>query len=185
MFGVGKIKPYKILEASQLLRHEVLIFGDINADREDIATVGENYIKSLYTGNQKAKSLDELRYLYAISSRYSTCAERMPPTSHATKFHCWRAHYQCIMWRHLQCSLPPHEYGFKDINGAWEPVVTDLPAAPQELVQRIKCSCKRSKALCSSCTCKSNGIQCSIHCACESVCLNSDNHISIGDVDID
>ena len=54
------------------------------------------------------------------------------------------------------------------------PVQTDLPPAPQELLQVIRCSCKTD---CSSlrCTCKKHDIECSVACSnCKgSGCANS------------
>ena len=71
--------------------------------------------------------------------------------------------------------LPPEDYGFKrctDDNG-YEPVITDIPPAPPELLRDVRCACKSSKALCSQCSCRKYGIACTAYCKCNGDCLNT------------
>ena len=69
------------------------------------------------------------------------------------------------------------DYGFfKDSNGSFVPIITDRPAAPQYMLQDIKCSCEKpNKAglLCSNCSCQKAGLLCTALCKCDASCENS------------
>jgi hypothetical protein len=173
LYGTGKLKHLKILQSSQKWRSDVLIFGDTVASDKEVCDVGEQFMATLYSGGTKAaKSLNDLRYLHAISPKYVP-VERMPPTSRASYFHCLRVHHQVSTWRDLKTVLNKEEYGFKMEAGCVSPILTDMAAAPPELLMDIRCSCKTSKHLCATCSCAKKRIPCSVHCTCEGQCENS------------
>ena len=55
------------------------------------------------------------------------------------------------------------EWGWKNCDGALYPIMTDLPPAPKQLLKIVKCSCKR-RCDSTNCTCKHNGLSCTIVC---------------------
>ena len=71
--------------------------------------------------------------------------------------------------------LLPEEWGWREIDGVLIPVQTDLPPAPDDLLQVIRCNCQSD---CSSlrCTCRKHNVKCSLACGnCRgSGCMNSD-----------
>ena len=153
LYNLGKIKHLKLLQTSQKWRSDVLVFGDSSASLQEITDVGEMFVQSLYSGGSSLpRGIDHLRYLHAISPKYIP-AERLPPTSRACYFHCLRVHHQVNTWINLETTLDKEHHGFTVEDGKVYPVLTDLEAAPPELLQFIKCSCKSARNMCSSCNC--------------------------------
>lgn len=78
------------------------------------------------------------------------------------------------MWINPACDLQPENWGWQLVDGRLEPVMTDLPPAPESLLQVIRCSCKRD---CSTkhCTCRKHRLECSAACGfCKGIsCQNS------------
>ena len=60
MFGVGKTKAFKVLQASEELSARVLVFGNLTTPKDVLFEVGWNFLSSLYGGSEG--SLDALRY---------------------------------------------------------------------------------------------------------------------------
>ena len=52
------------------------------------------------------------------------------------------------------------------------PVITDLPAAPENLLKHILCACKKADQLYIKCGCSRYRILCSINCKCRGECSN-------------
>ena len=172
MFGLGKLKAFKILQQTPGWRTQVSIFGDLAAPHSEIGKIGEQFVISLYAGKTKLDSLDELRHHQFISPKYMPL-ERMAPTSRANYFHCLRVHHQVSTWRHLKTVLPMEDYGFIVVGSSVAPLISDKAPAPSELLQDVRCSCKSTSIkLCSGCTCSKYQIPCSIHCKCGGLCDN-------------
>ena len=122
-YGIGKVKHMKSLQSSQTSRSDVLLFGDSDATHQQLLHVGEQFVAVLYRGVAKTpKSLDELRYLHVISSKYVA----MPPTSRACYFHRVLVHHQVSIWHNLRTVFNKEDYGFKLESGAVTPIITDM-----------------------------------------------------------
>ena len=68
-------------------------------------------------------------------SRQQPQPERLPPTEQAAAKHVMRVHHQVVLWSHKNVSaLDPLQWGWKLISGKLEPVTTDLPPAPDDLL---------------------------------------------------
>ena len=160
MFGVGKTKAFKVLQTSEKLSASVLVFGHLTTTNDVLFEVGEQFLSALYGGNEG--SLDALRYRQFTSSKYVPL-ERMTPTSRARYYHCLRVHLQVLTWCAHRC---PDEFGFKLENEALLPIITDEAPAPSEMLRKIRCSCKSTNRLCTSCTCFNNRLPCSMYCKC-------------------
>ena len=171
MFGMGKVKHFKLLQASDTLKTSASTFGDLSASKDTIAAAGEQFVSSLYSHVNEKRHLDELRYLFAISTKFVP-VERMPPTSRACYFHSLRVHRQVSTWLQFKTVLDKHEYGFQTVNSIVTPVITDKCAAPENLLKEINCSCSTSSRLCTNCSCSKKRIPCSIHCKCKGFCSN-------------
>lgn len=152
LFSIGNIKVMKALQESQKTRSDVLIFRENEVPKDELWLVGEQFVKTLYSGGTNAKGLNELRYLHFISPKYVP-VERMPPTSRACYFHCLRVHHQVRTWINLKTVLDKEEYPFKIENGSLLPVIRDMAPAPEQLLLDIRCSRKSGGNLCSSCSC--------------------------------
>jgi hypothetical protein len=83
--------------------------------------------------------------------------------------------YKCIQtW--LGNNLEPQEWEWILQNDILEPTTTLLPPAPEELLYRIFCNCKKGCG--SSCGCRKLGLQCSSVCGeCNGqACLNASSY---------
>jgi hypothetical protein len=83
-------------------------------------------------------------------------------------------YYQIQTW--LGNNLEPQEWEWILQNDILEPTTTLLPPAPEELLYRIFCNCKKGCG--SSCRCRKLGLQCSSVCGqCnEQACLNASSY---------
>ena len=76
------------------------------------------------------------------SSTVQLRPERLPPTENATKFHVYRVHLQVIQWKTLMSTdMKPEEWGWRIVDDRYIPVATDLPAAPDEILNVVRCKC--------------------------------------------
>jgi len=110
-------------------------------------------------------------------------------TENAAYYHCLRVHLQVIEWKTLMNTrLPPTYWGWKIVEGCFEPIMTDLEPAPPNILKFIRCKCNvASKNTCGSniCTSRKNGLKCVAACgSCNGVnCENSNNEIDQDDDD--
>ena len=51
MFGVGKTKAFKVLQALEELSARVLMFGDFTTPKDVLFEVGEKFLSALYGGS--------------------------------------------------------------------------------------------------------------------------------------
>ena len=130
MFGVGKTKAFKVMQASEKLSAKVLVFGDLTTPKYVLFEVGGKFLSALYGGSEG--SLDALRCRQFISPKYVPL-ERMPPTTRAPYYHCLRVHLHVVTWCALRC---PDEFGFKLENEALVPIITDEPPASSEMLRK-------------------------------------------------
>ena len=72
-----------------------------------------------------------------------------------------RVYCQVLEWKGE--TVDPLEWGWKNHEGRLVPIPTNLDAAPKELLQIIRCSCKTGFAS-KRCTCKKHGIPCTTAC---------------------
>ena len=154
------------------------VFNQIGQAKEDIIMAGERTLVSLY-GGATEEGLDVLRYRRfcdTISKGTLHVEPRtLPPTSAAAMYHSLRVYYHVIYGKGKGDSMKPEEWGRHIVDGKCLPMQTDKPAAPQELLDIISCSCK---LLCNTkrCTCRQHGLQCNDVCTeCRGTsCINSE-----------
>ena len=90
----------------------------------------------------------------------------------------------------MNVALQPTEWGWKLVCDSYEPIMTDIGPAPEEILKLIRCNCKASKNLCgtNACTCRKTGLPCISACGqCNGKdCLNAaDNNGDESDEDMD
>ncbi|KAK7109451.1 hypothetical protein V1264_013491 [Littorina saxatilis] len=179
-FSVGKCVPVKRLQKkNKLFENSAKVFLQTNSDHQMIAETGEKLLVDIYKGND-GDTLDKLR-LVKYHEKVFTGSKQvqpkvLPPTSAAAKYHSYRVFYQVQEWACLGTSLElmPEEWGFQLQRGQLLPVHTDIPPAPEELMNIIRCGCTTD---CSSqrCSCRKVGLSCTTACGqCRGIsCLNS------------
>lgn len=125
-------------------------------------------------------SIPELRW--HLFCKYMAESEKLPPTLGALKQHILRAHVQGRVWG--QAAVPQQElldplqngYHSDSDDGQLQPTTTDVPPAPEAIVEMVRCQCKGN---CSSnrCSCKSKNLPCTDLCLCNTQCENdADTH---------
>ena len=77
-------------------------------------------------------------------------------------------------WKGGSERMDPKDWGWHVLDGRFMPIMTDQPAAPPEILDVVRCSCKKD---CSTkrCTCKKHGLPCTAICGecCGTSCTNS------------
>ena len=70
--------------------------------------------------------------------------------------------------------LEATDWGWKEQDNKLIPIMTDMPPAPQSLLELVRCGCKGGCAS-NRCTCRKHGLECSPMCGeCKGTsCLNS------------
>lgn len=88
-------------------------------------------------------------------------------------------------WINPEADLAPELWGWQLASGRLEPLQTDLPPAPEDLLRVIRCNCKKD---CGSkrCTCRKHGLECSVACGqCKGFgCSNSPTLEELDDFDL-
>ena len=173
IYGIGKPVSLKLIQENNFgFLQQAKVFSDAGSDRSAIETAGEKAVILLY--RDKCSSLDALR-LRRFQEKLATSKtfihpRVLPPTSAANKYHSFRVYHQVQQWKDNQ--LDPEKWGWKVFDGKMIPLQTDLPPAPQTLLQLVRCSCKTG---CNDlrCGCRKQGLSCSLVCSgCKGVCDN-------------
>lgn len=142
-------------------------------------------------GGKRFWAMEDLRYHQfmkaAATSKTTIKPQSLAPTESAAKYHFLRVHLQVIEWKTLMSvQLNPLDWGWKLSNGNYDPVMTDLSAAPDNILRFIRCNCNSSKKNpCSTntCSCRKHGLPCVSACGdCNGVdCENCENEIDMDD----
>ena len=123
--------------------------------------------------------------------KYMAESERLLPTLGALKQHILMAHVQPKVWG--QAAVPQQElldplkngYHRDRVDGQLQPTTTDIPLAPEAIVEMVRCQCKGN---CSAnrCSCKSKNLPCTDLCLCNTQCENdADTHYNNHESDDD
>ena len=87
--------------------------------------------------------------------------ERLPPTTYSTKFHCLRVCYQIMVWMGTDDGMDVLDLWWKLDNNQMVPIMTDMKAAPDNLLKMIHCNCESCPP---RCTCRRYGLPCHAGC---------------------
>ena len=88
--------------------------------------------------------------------------EKLPPTTDAASFHSLRVYHQVQAWRGV--NLPPENWGWELKRSGFYPIKLTKPAAPDQLLKIVRCSCG-GKCNTKKCTCFKNRLLCTPACA--------------------
>ncbi|KAJ8876185.1 hypothetical protein PR048_024094 [Dryococelus australis] len=137
-----------------------IVFNNPSADKGQIITAGEQFLIQLYN-NEDFRSLDELcgrMYARPLARQAVTASfelAALPPTSAAQP--------QDISAEWLDNRLCPTDWGCIVSGKSLIPVATELPPAPDDLLQLISCACKAECA--TNCCCHTTDLSSSMMCA--------------------
>ena len=110
-------------------------------------------------------SLDKLRF-QRFKENVVRCSKEiqapvLPQPSGVAKYHSLRVFHKISEWKGE--SVNATEYGWKEKHGKFILLRTDLPPAPDHLLEVIHCSCKTGSSIL-KCTCRRNGLECTFAC---------------------
>jgi len=163
-FNIGRSLPIKKLQQDKAFQEGAKVFLQAHGDHQLTASTGERLLVTLY-GGREDDTLDKLR-LVKYQERVSKGSLQvqpkvLPPASAAARYHCFRMNYQIQEWACLGTNLKlmPEEWGWQLRHGKLFPTQTDIPPAPEDLLNVIRCNCKKG---CSSawCNCRKHGPRC-------------------------
>jgi len=144
---------------------------------DEVIAAGTQIMVKIY-GGQSGDKLDKMRYTAYCKmisvSLLRPQPQRLPPTERAAAFHCMRVHLQVARWKELEANyMDALEWGWQLKDGRLIPIMTDLPAAPSDVLDLVRCNCKGD---CTStlCSCRKNALKCTSACGhCNGDCANA------------
>ena len=140
--GIGKAASLRKVKNNGNFLKLAEVFGK-DSSAEEVIEAGEKALVCLYNGNDGENinhlQLRRFKEKVAKSSKYVE-AKSLPPTRAATKFHRLRAYFKIREWKGGS-QLKPVEWGWKLSDGKLQPIKTDLPAGPVNLLAIIRCKC--------------------------------------------
>jgi hypothetical protein len=187
--GVGKKGALKVfMKAPPQIIDALgqLGIGDVPST-EVIERCEEFYCMLLGTKEVSGSDAATLRWQRFKKLSPNQGVEKLPPTSGAWKQHTLRAHIQAKLWAQdtvLTPQIPdPCKLGWLREEGGLVPVLSQVQAAPEAVVELFWCNCGVSKCA-GRCTCKAHNLACTELCKCEANedCCNT--HTVIGEEDI-
>lgn len=182
LFHKGKTQVFKMFEKRPDLHPAAHVFMQENCPLDELICNGMKIILAIYGAPKTETSIDNYRYLtFAKSTKLSTAVKlsSLPPTSSAAQQHLCRVYYQVQTW--LGKDIDPEQWGWIRKNDILQPVPTQLPPAPDILLNSIFCNC--TKGCAGKCSCRKVGLNCSTacgHCHGHS-CLNTAPIIAMND----
>ena len=174
--GIGKKTWMKLFIHSNDAIVEALTSLCVEEDiSENIVLVLAKFVCEAYQPKGvHIESIPELRW--HMFCKHMAESDKLPPTLGALRKHIARAHLQAYVWGHAtvhhQKLLDPLENGYHKVNAeGLTPTITDLPPAPDAIIEMVMCKCKGN---CSSnrCSCKSKELTCTDLCNCSDMCEN-------------
>ena len=145
-----------------------------------ISAIAE-FVCMIYTpksATTKYKKIDELRYNLYCSKTVES--DRLPPTMGALKPCIQRAHIQASKWGQsnidMQVKLDPCENGYYKSDGCYLQIRSELPPAPESLIEMTICKCQKSQCRTQRCSCKASKLPCTDLCQCVEQCENNEDN---------
>lgn len=171
LYGIGKGRAWHRLIGNNEAFELSQIISNCHTSHNDVLVAGLRLLVLLY-GGKTTDSLNHLRYVmymnYAASSSMQTRSERLPPTENAARFHIYRVHLQTVEWKSLMAvEMKPEDWGWKITDGRYVPITTDIDAAPDDLLNIVRCKCNmETQRPCSTqlCSCLRHGLSCVAAC---------------------
>ena len=134
-------------------------------------------------GGKLNVDLMQLRYNVLVNkilaAKKFVSPERLPPTESATNYHSMHTYLQTMIWMGTSGDMDPREWGWKEEGGKYIPLLTDNPAAPEFLLNIIRCTCKTGCAS-KRCRCVKHGLPCTEacgQCQLEGSCVNCEKTV--------
>ena len=136
----------------------------------------EVFVCNLYDTTTVSSSIGDVRW--KLFTKKQAEGENLPPTKGSLEQSMLRSHYISLIWRSATIPSPnlPNiaDYGWKVSDGIYVPIMTNMPPAPEAVIQLIKCMCTATKCT-RYCSCRRNNLACTEICKCNADEKNCDN----------
>ena len=130
----------------------------------DVVSAGEKALMALF-GGKLGVGLDFLGYQWYFEKLATKTShilpQNLPPTTAVARFHSLRVYLQVKQWQGEDAKMLIEDWGWKVIGDQLVPVATDLPPAPDPLLQLIRWNCLSDcRIMRCTCQCSPVGGQC-------------------------
>ena len=129
-------------------------------------------------------AVKELRW--SLFKKKQAQSDRLPPTQATLQQAILRAHYRLMVWNSDRITNPelpsPQHYGWQMDQEEWVPVMTNLPPAPEAILQLVQCGCSKERCSTNRCQCRKAGLNCTDLCNCSNNGETCDNDVQEEDV---
>jgi len=162
-----------LAEEAQLFRQRVC---GRSCEWQDVKDALAQFVCLLYC--PKGTNITDIPDLrWHLFCKHLAESTKLPPTTGSVDEHIERVHVQAVvwsqatvMWQHL---LDPLKHGYhRDDHGNILPTTTNVPPAPQAILELIRCQCK-ADCTTQRCSSKRHNLTCTELCLCETDCENN------------
>lgn len=173
--GIGKVSVFKKLKAGLDLSK----LGLVDADMHEVIHEATLFISSCYGYPSDCMTTARIKAWASKTAKARTSAPKLstlPPTTEAFQENVKRAHFQTAQWYAAPYSsaeqLDPGQFGWirDDKHKTLIPVgiPPNVAAAPQQVLEMIKCSCKSDQPCATNkCSCSLAKLACTMICNCQ------------------
>ena len=166
LFGIGKGGILKKIKVDAALKQAANVFDKVDASPAEIESAGEKAMVAIYNGkkNDSLNALRLTRYLEKVAKSTSRVEPKsLPPTSAAAKYHSHRVFLQICHWKNPECELLAEAWGWSLTENGYNPIMTDLSPAPEDLLKVVRCNCTTDCGN-ARCSCQKHGLKCTLAC---------------------
>lgn len=179
--GHGYPVALELAQGSEYFRDLAEVFGKCDSIKDEIIQAGEKDMLCMYKTkpDDHMDSLRHHRFQESIATSNKVIHPKsLPPTSGAVKHYSFRVFHQVQAWK--DNSLNAEKWEWKLIEGN----MTDLDAAPNLLLEVVRCKCKTGCG--KHCARRRLGLDCTPACSeCRGICenMNIENNDETSDDD--
>lgn len=137
--------------------------GNNEKINDEIIRELETFVVILFSGSHLSNTITTLAEArWQLYSKYQDY-DNLPPTKAALRQKVLRSNLICLTWKTSHRQKPttpnPEQHGWERDDGVLMPVLTDMPPAPEQLIEVSSCICKTG---CNTmrCKCKKNNMIC-------------------------
>ena len=147
------------------MQEVALVSTASSRSHEEIESAGSKTMCIIFKGNtdQALNSLHHKRLIDEFDTAECLVKyETLPPIGSATKYHSFRTYFPIIQWMR-ESNLRAVDWDWAVKSNKFIPVLTDLEAAPQSILEIIRCQCK-TDFLSRRIGCRKNNFPCTYSC---------------------
>ena len=152
----------RFIDAASLLGEQTFVSSTIEEVMEEV-------VCRLY-GIKNETKVNSARFKTFIEKKKIPEPHNLPPTEDALRLHLMRVNYQVAEWKGALNSehMPANPIGSGWIleDGNLSIHWTINKPAPEEILEFVSCSCKKSKCTTNNCQCRAIELQCTDLCGC-------------------